>query len=282
MELYIDIIFLVSWGMDAFLLWAAGRLSGFRAKKRRILCGGLLSAAVYVLWLCFFGRRGGALLSLLLLLLGIAVAYFPKRLRNGLRLFAAAVAASFLMGGGVTMLFTLTGAQRMFGRGLVMERMYPWWLLPWAVGMAYLLLKGADRWLAANIHRRREYCTAAVFFRGRVVEGRMLIDTGNGLRKDGRGVAVVQQNVLLPLFPMQEQVRLLAGERKALGLEWMPFTSLGNPDGRLWGIRAERLSLSFGEATVVHRNIFVGMNQEEFTGAYEGLVPPCLLEEESI
>lgn len=279
MELYIDVIFLVTWGMDVFLLWAAGRLCGFRTKRRRILCGGFLSAAGYVLWLCLFRRNGGGLLSLLLLFVGIAVAYVPKSMRNGLRLLAAAGAASFLMGGSINALFTLTQAQRMLGRGLVVGKSYPWWLLPWAVGMAYLLLKKADHWLAANIQRRREFCTAAIFFRGRVVEGRMLIDTGNGLKKDGKGVAVVQQNVLLPLFPMKEQVRLLAGETG--DLDWMPFTSLGNPDGRLWGIRAEQLRLSFGETAIVHRDIFVGINQEEFTGAYEGLVPPCLLEEES-
>ena len=71
---------------------------------------------------------------------------------------------------------------------------------------------------------------------------------------------------------------LLSGNR--MGLEWLSFTSLGNPDGRLWGIRAEKLLLSFGEKKIIHKNIFVGINMEEFAGAYEGLVPPCLLEEE--
>ena len=60
----------------------------------------------------------------------------------------------------------------------------------------------------------------------------------------------------------------------------MAFTSLGNPDGRLYGIRAEKLILSFGEKQIIHNNIFVGINLDDFTGAYEGLVPPCLVEEE--
>ena len=106
----------------------------------------------------------------------------------------------------------------------------------------------------------------------------MLIDTGNGLKEGGQGVPVVQISTLLPLFSKEEQVRLLSGNR--MGLEWMAFTSLGNPDGRLWGIRAEKLVLSFGEKQIIHKNIFVGINENDFTGAYEGLVPPCLLEEE--
>lgn len=278
MELYIDVVFMVTWGMDAFLLWAAGQFCGFRAKGWRITAGGFLSAILYCLWLCFFRENGGFLLSLLLLAVGLVIVYYPKSGRNLLRLFGAAWTVSFLLGGGVNVFFTLTQAQRFIGRGMIAEKTYPWWLLPWSVGMAYVLLKLAARWLQSHIVRRREYCTAAIFWRGRGVDGRMLIDTGNGLQEKGRGVAVVQVSALLPLFSKEEQVRILSGDMT--GLEWLSFTSLGNPDGRLYGIRTEKLILSFGETRIVHKNIFVGINMEDFTGAYEGLVPPCLLEEE--
>ena len=110
------------------------------------------------------------------------------------------------------------------------------------------------------------------------MEGRMLIDTGNGLKERGKGVAVVQLATLLPLFSKEEQVSILSGNRT--GLDWMAYSSLGNLDGRLFGIRAEKLILSFGERQIIHKHIFVGINEDEFLGAYEGLVPPCLLEEE--
>ena len=278
MELYIDVIFLVSWGMGAFLLWAAGRLVGFSAKKWRVFLGGLLSSLLYCLWLCFFRKNGGFLFSLFFLGNGLLISYYPKQGRNWLRLIAGAWAISFLMGGGVNLLFTMTQIQRFFGQGIVIQKTYPWWLLPWAVGMAYVLLKMAGKWLEANIQRRKEYCTAAILWRGKGVEGRMLIDTGNGLIEGGRGVAVLELPAVLPLFSREEQVRILSGNRS--GMEWMAFTSLGNPDGRLWGIRAEKLVLSFGEKQIIHKNIFVGINENDFTGAYEGLVPPCLLEEE--
>lgn len=276
--LYIDVVFLISFAMDTFLLWAAGRIAGFSSKKCRIFWGGFLSALLFCLWLCFFGKNGGFLLSVLLLGCGLFIAYYPKQGRNWLRLFGSAVAISFLMGGGVNLVFTMTQAQRFFGQGIVIQKAYPWWLLPWSVGMAYVLLKLSGKWLEANIQRRREYCTAKVLFRGKGIEGRMLIDTGNGLQEQGRGVAVVQLSALLPLFSREEQMRILSGNMT--GLEWLSFSSLGNPDGRLWGIRAEKLILSFGEERIVHKNIFVGINMEDFTGAYEGLVPPCLLEEE--
>ena len=174
----------------------------------------------------------------------------------------------------------MRGCNSSFGKILlsVIQKTYPWWILAWSVGMAYVALKLAASWLQSHIIRRKEYCTAKILFQGKGIEGRMLIDTGNGLKEQGRGVAVVQMSALLPLFSREEQVRILSGDRK--GLDWMAYTSLGNPDGRLYGIRAEKLILSFGEKRIVHNNIFVGINEDEFSGAYEGLVPPCLLEEE--
>ena len=278
MELYIDVLFLVSWCMDAFLLWAAGRSCGFQAKKWRVAAGGFLSALLYCFWLCLFQNKGCFLLSVLLLSIGLLVAYYPKNGRNLLRLFGTAWAGSFLLGGGMNVLFTMTQAQRLFGKGLIMQKMYPWWCLPWTVGMAYICLKLAGNWLEANIRRRQDFCTIYVLFRGRGTECRVLIDTGNGLQKQGRGVAIVQISAVLPLFTKEEQMRILSGNMR--GLDWMAYTSLGNPNGRLWGIQAEKLILSFGEKYIVHKNIFVGMNFEDFTGAYEGLVPPSLLEEE--
>jgi len=152
--LYIDVVFLVTWGMDSFLLWAAGRIAGFSAKKWRVFLGGFLSAMIYCLWLCFSGKNGGFLLSVLLLGCGLSIVYYPKQGRNWLRLFGSAVTASFLMGGCVNMLFTMTQAQRLFGIGIVIQKTYPWWILPWSVGMAYVALKLAASWLQSHIIRR--------------------------------------------------------------------------------------------------------------------------------
>ena len=277
--IYIDVVFLVSWAMDSFLLWAAGRIAGFSAKGYRIFLGGLFSAIFYCFKICFWGTDTGFLQMGLFLAGALLFAYYPKNGRNWLRLSGSALMASFLMGGGVNMLFVMTQAQQFLGMGITVQKAYPWWLLVWSFLMAYGILKLAGKWLEANIQRRKEYCTARVFYRGRCVEGRMLIDTGNGLKKGNRGVAVLQLSLLLPLFSAEEQVQLLLGERN--GLPSMSYTSLGNPDGRLWGIGAEKLVLSFGGRKIVHKNIFVGINEVDFTGAYEGLVPPCLLEEDT-
>lgn len=271
---YIDILFCVSWGMNTFLLWAAGRIVGLRTKKWRVVLGGLLSAAFYCVWLIYTGEQGKLLVSVVLLGLGIWAAYLPKTAKIFLRLFGGSILASFLLGGGIQVLFTLTKRQ--------MGIRYPWYLLLWSVLISYFGLKAGAKWLEANIQRRKECCTVSVCWRGKQAEGRVLIDTGHGLKQeDGRGVLILELAAVLPLFLPGEGVRLLAGEwEKIEGLESLAFGSLGNADGRLWGFYADEGKLYFGEKEIIHKNIFVGISKDGFSGAYEGLTPPCLLEEE--
>jgi stage II sporulation protein GA (sporulation sigma-E factor processing peptidase) len=215
-KIYIDIVFPVTWGMDAFLLWMAGRILGLRRKRWRFAFGGLFAAVCDCAWLFFLQRSGGVLFSLLLLAGGVFIAYTPKSGKIFLRLMGTTLLSSFLLGGGAQLLFTFTQAQRLFGQGLIVERIYPWWLLPWAVLLAYVLLKLGAGWIETHICRRREFCTVAVFRQGRCAEVRTLIDTGNGLKQaDDRGVAILEMQAVLPLFSAEEGIRLLSGSRKA-------------------------------------------------------------------
>ena len=211
-KIYIDIVFPVTWGMDAFLLWMAGRILGLRRKRWRFAFGGLFAAVCDCAWLFFLQRSGGALFSLLLLAGGVFIAYTPKNGKIFLRLIGTTLLSSFLLGGGAQLLFTFTQAQRLFGQGLIVEQIYPWWLLPWAVLLAYVLLKLGAGWMETHICRRREFCTAAVFRQGRCAEVRVLIDTG------AVQFAAVHNHPSGNSRPSNEDKRLTEQLKKAAGL----------------------------------------------------------------
>lgn len=281
-SIYIDVLFFWEWIMDLFLLWAAGRISGFQAKKWRLILGALLSALSHCLLLVlFFPSNGGIFLSFALLILGLSVAYLPKSLKNFVRLFFTALFASFLLGGGLNVLFTATQAQKILGDGLILrQKFFPWQYLVWGIAVSYLLLKISAKWIEAHIRRRRDFCTVYIRKNHKWVEGRVLIDTGNGLKRDGKGVIVMEIGTVLPLFSAEEGEKLINGERDALVP--MNYTSLGNPEGALWGFVAEECRIFYGERTISYKGLYIGISFDFFTGAYEGLMPPCLLEEEDI
>lgn len=281
-SVYIDVVFFWEWIMDLFLLYAAGRISGFRAKKWRLIVGALLSALCHCLLLIFlFPNNGGIFLSFALLILGLGVAYFPKSPKNFCRLFLTALFASFLLGGGLNVLFTVTQAQKALGSGLILRQgFFPWQYLIWGIAVSYILLKIGGNWIETHIRRRRDFCTVYIRKNSKWVEGRVLIDTGNGLKKNGKGVIVMELSTVLPLFSAEEGEKLICGEREHL--EPMHYTSLGNPEGALWGFLAEECKICFGEKTISYHGLYIGISFDFFKGGYEGLIPPCLLEEDDL
>lgn len=279
-SIYIDVLFFCEWVMDFFLLWAAGRIAGFSAKKWRLLLGAFLSAFSHcILVYFFFPLKGGLILSTGLMLLGLVIAYFPKKFRNCLRLLFATYLASFLMGGGLSVLFTTTDAQQFLGNGMRLSvRFFPWQYLLWGILIGYFMLKMGAKWVETHIRRRQDFCTIAIQHLGKQAVCRALIDTGNSLKYEGVGVMILELSTVLPLFSKETQVDFMTGGHT--GLLPISFHSLGNPTGGLWGFICEKASLSFGEKVIEFQDIYVGIAFEPFTGAHEGLVPPCLIEEE--
>ncbi|KXL53159.1 sporulation sigma-E factor-processing peptidase [Anaerotignum neopropionicum] len=281
-SIYIDVLFFWEFTMDLFLLWAAGRISGFQAKKWRLILGAFLSALCHCLLLVFFfPNSGGIFLSFGLLILGLSVAYLPKSLQNFVRLFFTALFASFLLGGGLNVLFTATQVQKILGTGLIVRpKLFPWQYLLWGVAVGYIVLKISGKWIEAHIRRRRDFCTVYLRKNGKWTEGRVLIDTGNGLKRDGKGVIVMEIGTVLSLFSAEEGEKILGGEKDSL----VPihYTSLGNPEGALWGFVAEECRICFGEKVIKYNGLYIGISFELFTGSYEGLMPPCLLEEDDL
>ncbi len=281
-SIYIDIVFFWEFTMDLFLLWATGRIIGFRAKAWRLFLGALLSALCHCLLLVFlFPMNGGFFVSLVLLIIGLSAAYLPKSIKNFTRLFFTALFASFLLGGGLNVLFMSTQAQKLLGSGLILrQKFFPWQYLLWGIALSYVVLKVGAHWIETHIRRRRDFCTVYIRKESRWVEGRCLIDTGNGLKKDGKGVIVMELGVVLPLFSQEDGEKLLLGEKT--GLVPVNYTSLGNPEGALWGFVARECKISFGEKTINHKELYIGISFDFFKGGYEGLIPPCLLEEDNL
>ncbi len=281
-SIYIDVLFFWEFVMDLFLLWAAGRISGFQAKKWRLIIGAILSALCHCVFLAFFfPNNGGIFLSFGLLILGLSVAYLPKSIKNFVRLFFTALFASFLLGGGLNVLFTATQAQKILGSGLIIKNKFlPWQYLIWGIAVGYILLKASGKWMEAHIRRRRDFCTVYIRKNGKWAEGRVLIDTGNGLKRDGKGVIVMEIATVLSLFSGDEAEKILGGGKD--GLVPINYTSLGNPEGALWGFVADECRICFGEKTIKYNGLYIGISFEFFTGSYEGLMPPCLLEEDDL
>ena len=279
-SIYLDVLFLVQWGMHTLLLWMAGRILGYRQKAWRVLLGGLVPSLLHCgrIWMTQ-AYQVGILFSLVGMALGIWIAYTPRGLGGWIRFLGAIWVSSFLLGGALEMLFMRTQIQRYLGTGLVVrQRFLPWQYLLWVSLLAYIAIKGASKWLVAYVERRQDYCTLYIKKEDKEVILHGLIDTGNHLTKDGRGVVIATAHTICPLFSTEEAIGILSGERD--GLEPLSYSSLGNQNGELWGFLAEECRMQIGEKAWTEKNLYIGIQFEVFAGAYEALVPAALIKEE--
>lgn len=279
-SIYLDVVFIAQLGMNTLLLWMTKRFLSLQAKNWRILLGGLVSSLLHCTWI-FISQslESGLLFSLLLLLVGIEIAFFPRSIRMVAKCIAASLLASFLLGGGLQIALMRTQMLSHFGDGMVVRQNFmPWHYLIWAIIVSYLLLKCLGKHVEGYISKRHTYCSIYIRKDERVVCLRGLIDTGNQLTKDGKGAVIVSTDRVLSLFEKDTRISLLCGDTQ--GLEPLPYASLGNAEGVIWGFIAQECRICVEDKIWRHENVYIGMNSEGFSGGYDAIVPSGLLEEE--
>lgn len=289
MELYIDVLFLVNGGCSCLALWTAGRLLSKRCRWWRLLLGGFVPSLLFCLLLALgYGLALGVVFSVSMMVLGLAIAYFPKSLYGFFQILAALGVASFLIDGFLEMLFTLTDAQRYLGKGItVAVSMLPWQRLLWGCLLFCILLRAGAGWLEHHGKNRGQYCRILVECSGKKVSCTGFLDTGNALRTaGGKPVVVLELARCVPLLPKESALCLLLGkalpEEEAKFFCQMPFAAVGTSEGMLTLFMAERLTVTQGEKIKVYAQTPIGIYMDRFTGGAAAMVPPVLLEEEGI
>lgn len=287
-SIYIDVVFLFDGIMNSLVLLAAGRLVSPPPKLWRGFLGGFFSAFLECMLLSFtYSLRKSLICSLFLQGAGIFVAYLPKTGKRFFSLLAAVWFCSFLVGGAMSALASFTELQCLFGEGIILQKgMTPWQFVWWAGCVFYVLLHFGGRWLEEHIRYRNCFCNGAITRKGKRCEFRGLLDTGNGLEKDGRGIVVVEFSACLSLFGKDCIMKLLQNpvfsieEMETEGFSETKFSALGVEQGKILLFRADSLELYADKKKRTYEEIWIGLYFGTFAGGYTALVPPALLEEE--
>ncbi len=295
---YVDQVFLGNFLMNYLILWSAGRLSNARASFFRLaLASGLGSLYSLLTFL-----PGTSLLfilpsKLLFSLVMVRLAFAPLTWR----VFAACVGffyvSSFALGGMVLgftyLLHTNSGffreireipevVNRHFWSGVCLALLFGW--------TAYRL----GLWIIQRNIRQRDFQIALYFF-GRRVDVRALMDTGNSLTDplSGDPVIVVEYEALKPVLPPEVRKsfeegqladpRLLAHLTNtpwATRLRLIPFQSLGQQHGLLIGIRPDLVEINQGSRNIKTEKVIVGIYGHRLHSgeSYQALLHPALLE----
>lgn len=228
MEVYVDVLMLLNFGVDLLLLWGSNKLSGYPPGGIRPVLAAIVGA-VYAggCVLPGWGFLGSSVWRLVALGVMSVIAF-------GLN--ASALRRGILF---VFLTMALGGIVMVIGRGDV-----------WSVLIAAAIL-GAMCLMGLNGNAgKKEYATVFIRHKEKKLQMTALIDTGNTLKDPvtGCGVLVADAGAAMELLrldqrELQHPIETIS-QGNCPGLRLIPYCAVGQPSGMLLGLRVEELRIN--------------------------------------
>lgn len=253
-DIYIDILFLVNFTMDAVLLWILRRLLRLHTSPLKLLLGAAAGAGWACLLVLLPGmpalvRAAGTYVGAAVLMAGLAFA--PGTLKMLLKEVAGLYAAAAILGGLGTFFYWHTPA------GFYLEmavRGHPAAAVPLAA-MGFAAAGGyfTVRYIRAVLNGRRPALFRVILkYRGRENEVTALLDTGNRLFEPatGKPVSVISRRAAEKVCPTVE------------GVIYVPYRSVGRRHGILPAVQLDAMEVFGEELHMAVQRPLVGISGE--------------------
>ena len=297
MILYADLLFMVNFFMNCFVLLAVSKILRQKRKFRWLVLGGFVMALLYTLLLIIEPLRflNIALASMVILAAGVMAAFYPTGVRHFLKLMLAAYGTTFAVGGLGMALFYLTDlpyaiyyiAADIDG----FRRAVSWQLVLVGTAASYILIKLTMRLIEYQTIKRQMLMNVMVSMNEKYIYFDALVDTGHSLKEPlSQSPVIVTEFEQVQEF-LPEGLRDLFYERQendltgVLGsqegpfyqrIRMIPFTSIGKTSGMLIGFRPDEVMVG---AKNSRQDVVIGIYNDRLTpdGRYQALLSPELL-----
>lgn len=254
-ELYIDVLFLVNFMMDALLLLLVKRFWKCTATHGRILFGaflGSVSTCVVIALPIPYAFVKIILFHFFINVLMIYAAFQIKEWRTFIRMVITLYAGGFLMGGVFTYFHQYARAGGLFFFLAV---------------LSYYTVRGIFWFISRGQQIAAYRCTVTVFDETGTFEVRAIIDTGNTLHDDlsGKPVCIIEGEVL--------RARGISPAER--GIRYIGFHTVGKKEGVMPVIRLSKICVH-REQDYLIENPVIGISEEKISseGEYEMILNP--------
>lgn len=259
-ELYIDVLFLVNFMMDYFVLLTAGKILSCTATHRSVFAGAVIGAASTCAVICLPGQHFlfkfilfHFVINTVMIRTGLKIKERKKFLQAYLLLYICA--------------FFLGGVMQFLGR-----RVRTAGLFVLLAAASYEIAQGAF-WLVAKVRNIQNYqCQVTLYLNGIPHRVEALIDTGNHLCDPvtKAPVHVISQSVIPKEWARQG----------ICGVRMVPFHSVGKGDGMIPAISIDKMIVEqkgadSGKSRCILRPLIgICREQEAFPGNYQMILNP--------
>ncbi|MGI6144302.1 MAG: sigma-E processing peptidase SpoIIGA [Peptococcia bacterium] len=298
-KVYLDVILLVNFIMDFFILWATGKLSNLPVKISRLVLGAFIGAlySIAVLlpqWSFFSSFLGKSICAFLMVLVAYPLQGVAKFIRSYMYLYVI----SFAMGGAVLaavfLLDTSPGFMQVWnGVGIIRGIHYSWLVV--ALVVVGFLGYGGFHYLRKGWLQEELLNSLTIYFHNNKVMIPALLDTGNQLIDPftKKPVIVVERAALEKLLPKDflpktkegnSEISELPGsldETWSSRLRLIPFNSVGKSNGLMIGFQPDIVVIKNKKKEIITSEVFLGLVNRPLSGEgrYRALLHPQILQE---
>jgi len=298
MTLYADMLFLVNFIMNSFVLWVVSKITRKRYSFWLFAGAGIMSLLYTLLIAVEFLRfTNVALSSVVILTIGVLVAFRLTGVQDFIKLMAISYVVSFAVGGLGMALFFLTDIPYAIyfiaGDWQGLAREISWKLVLVGTVVSYVLIKLGLKIAERHRMKRQMLCNVQIFMGDRGASFEALVDTGHSLREplSQSPVIIAEFEHVKDFLPDKLKVLFYEGQENSLTglipdpsegmfykrIRMIPFISLGRSNGMLIGFRPDRVAVEGAKETPT--DIVIGIYNDKLCrdGRYQGLLSPELV-----
>ena len=238
-----------------------------------------------------------ALSSVVILTIGVLVAFRLTGVQDFIKLMAISYVVSFAVGGLGMALFFLTDIPYAIyfiaGDWQGLAREISWKLVLVGTVVSYVLIKLGLKIAERHRMKRQMLCNVQIFMGDRGASFEALVDTGHSLREplSQSPVIIAEFEHVKDFLPDKLKVLFYEGQENSLTglipdpsegmfykrIRMIPFISLGRSNGMLIGFRPDRVAVEGAKETPT--DIVIGIYNDKLCrdGRYQGLLSPELV-----
>jgi len=298
MTLYADMLFLINFVMNAFILWVVAKIIRSKKKSRWFILGAGVMSLLYTLLIAVPALRfvNVALASVVILAVGVLISFRLDSAKIFLRTMLVSYCISFAVGGLGMALFFLTdipyAVYFIAGDWGGVMRAVSWQLVLVGAVVSYILIKIGMKILERHTLKRQMLCNVQVFMGEADASFEALVDTGHSLKEPLSQSPVIiaefehvknflPDGLKILFYEKQENdfTGLIAEQEDSFykRIRMIPFTSLGRNNGMLIGFRPDRVMV--GDTKDSPPDVIIGIYNDKLCrdGRYQGLLSPELV-----
>jgi stage II sporulation protein GA (sporulation sigma-E factor processing peptidase) len=298
MTIYVDIVFLINFIMNVFILWAVKIVSKKTTPFYRVIMGGFLMALLYLILIFFtiFDPWVNVILTNIILFVGVLTSFKIHNLKEFCKIITLSYACAFGIGGVAIGLFFNSNINNILGSGINFSiNNFSFKILFFSTSVFYILLKLFLNWQVMVGLKKQIFYDTKIFYEEEVISFRGLVDTGNSLTDpvSRMPVIIVEFDIIKDILPNEVKLAFYEKNEKNLlfiqkipieniflkRLKIVPFTSLGQNNGMLICFKPDKIEIQKDKESKIVNDVIVGIHNNKLSKneEYRGLLNPKII-----